>query len=189
MKIPDSLELLSKTKNIAVPELEEIERLPIPDPSYLRKVYSGKREGQLTKYEKEYEKYCQWSALPKRERNPKTAVSFERKWKIPKGYSLIFRERKDYENKRRMYFWRWMDDIFPEVIDVLYLQATEKGNTNAAKFFAEFMGKHIEVEKPAQIIQPLAIIGVPQDKIERLFTPKGYEDTKGIIPIDEEVKT
>lgn len=176
MKIPDSLELL-----------KQAEATPIPDPSFLTKKYAGKEEGdgKLIKYEKEYDKYCEWSALPKRLREPKTQDAFERKWKIPKKYSFSFRHRKDYENKRRMYFWRWMNDIYPDVVDTLYTQATVKGNINAAKFFAELVAKHEEIEKPAQIIQPLAIIGVPQSKIEKLFVPKGYENPKGIIPIDE----
>ena len=174
MKIPDSLDLL-----------KQADITGIPDPTFLKKSIEGNRGGKITKHETAYEKYCQWSALPKRLREPKTQDAFERKWKVPKGYAHVFRERKDYDNKRRVYFWKWMNDVYPDVVDTLYIQATEKGNINAAKFFAELVSKHDEVERPAAIIQPLTIIGVPQERIEKLFVPKNYEDVKGIIPIDE----
>ena len=174
MKIPNSLELLKQA------DLEGI-----PDPSFLKEDNKGTRDGKMTKYDTAYEKFCQWSALPKRLREPKTIVAFELKWKLPKTSSFQFKERKDYDNKRRAYFWKWMNDVYPDVVDTLYLQATVKGNINAAKFFAELVAKHEEVERPAAIIQPLTIIGVPQERIEKLFVPKKYEDVKGIIPIDE----
>ena len=58
----------------------------------------------------------------------------------------------------------------------------------AAKFFADLIAHKLDVDKPDAIIQPLTIIGVPQEKIQQLFTPKKFEDVKGIIPIDEEKK-
>ena len=180
MKIPDSLDLLSKAQNL--------EGLSIPDPSYLGKVYGGKlgegKDGKLEKYEKEYDKYCQWSALPKELREPKTQDKFEKKWKIPKSYSYTFRKRKDFQNRRLAYFWDWMMDSFPDVVYAMYKRAIDKSSVDA-RAFAELISKHIDVERPAQIIQSLAIIGVPQEKIDRLFIPKTFENIKGIIPIDE----
>jgi len=178
MKIPDSLDLLSKAENV--------EDIPIPDPSYLRKITKATKDGKLDKYAKEYDKFCQWSSLPKEEREPKTQDKWERKYKIPKGYSYSFRQRKDFQNRRLAHFWDWMMDKFPDVVNAMYKRAIDKSSVDA-RAFAELIAKHIDVEKPQSIIQPLAIIGVPQDKIEKLFTPKTFENTKGIIPIDEKI--
>lgn len=164
--------------------------LAIPDPSFLRKEYHSNPtktiENRAGKHDRAYDAFCKWAALPKELRVPKSEILFEGKWKLPKGYCTHFKARRDFRNKRATYFWDWMMDMLPDVVYSQYKKVLDDGNTNAAKFFADLIAKRLDAEKPEQVIQPLAIIGVPQDKINKLFTPKGYEDTKGIIPIDEE---
>lgn len=165
----------------------DIDNLAIPDPSFLTETYGDPdklKGGELTKHKSAYEAFCRWSALPKEERDPATEVAFEKKYHLSKGYGQHFKLRKDFQNKRLTYFWEWMMEKLPDVVYSQYKKVMADGNTNAAKFFAELIAKKLEDEKPLQIIQPLSIVGVPQDKIDKLFTPKSY-DKKGIIPIDE----
>jgi len=162
------------------------ESLPIPDPDFLKELAVKKNspDGKLVKYVKEYEYFCKWSALPTAEREPKTAIAWEKRYKVERGYTFRFKLRKDFQNKRLTYFWDWMMDKFPDVVYAMYQRAMNKSSVDA-RAFAELISKHIDIDKPIQIIQPLAIIGVAPEKINKLFVPKSYEDVKGVIPIDE----
>ena len=165
--------------------------IEIPDPTYLTEGATTKSspDGELKKHAQAYEAYLRWSALPKKERNPTTEMAFEKKWGLPKSYCIHkFRSRKDYSSRRLFYFWEWMLEKLPDVVYSQYEKVLKDGNTMAAKFFADLIAHKLDVDKPDAIIQPLTIIGVPQEKIQQLFTPKKFEDVKGIIPIDEEKK-
>lgn len=166
-------------------------KVPIPDPSFLRKISynqgTRKPDKELDKHERAYDAYCRWSALPRDEREPKTAQVFERKWGLPRNYTAYFKQREGYQEKRLAYFWDWMMDKFPDVVYEMYNRAVNKGSSVDARAFAELIAKHMDIDKPKQVIQPFLLIGVPQDKVDALFTPRGYEKVTDILP-GEEVK-
>lgn len=155
-------------------------KIPIPNPSYLLKEskLAGRKEDQtLTKYAKEYEDFCEWSSRPKELRKPKTAVEWERKNLLPKGYSQFFKQREDYSNKRLQYFWDWMMDLYPDVVYAVYQRASNaKGSDKAAGIFIDLLSKKMNLDKPKMQIQPMVLMGVPQDKIDALFVPKDYSN-------------
>jgi hypothetical protein len=173
-------------------KIESDSTIPIPDPSFLTKAYKKssdierKEHKELTKYEREYDAFCRWNALPDDERNPKTIVAFEKKWKIPKGYTAYFRNRDDYRERQLRYFWDWMMEKWPNVVQSIYRGAV-KGSSAQAKTFAELIAKHTDLDKPQTTIQNLTLIGVPQDRINALAVPQGYEKVDKILP-GEEVK-
>jgi len=160
-------------------------KIPIPDPSYLRKKLPAKKseDKKLSKHAREFDAYCKWSALPVRHRSPKRVYEFEKKWKLPKGYTEYFRSRDDYQDKRLTYFWDWMMDKFPEVVDNLYIQSAK--NTNAAKILVDLVAKKINIEKPRTQVMPMLMVGVDQKKIDKMFIPQGYENVEDIVPAKE----
>jgi hypothetical protein len=180
--------LLAPLDELEVPTLDDAERLdsriPIPSPEYLKKMNSSKghsenNDTKLVKYQKEYEAFCSWAALPKEERKPKTAVEFERKNMLPKGYTNYFKGRDDFNDKRLTYFWQWMMDLYPDVVHAVYKRAVGKSSKDAA-IFIDLLSKKMQLDKPKMQIQPMVIMGVPQEKIDALFTPKGYD--AGVVP-------
>lgn len=166
------------SKDLLTPDLDS--KIPIPDVRYLTKANSntGKVENKpLLKYAKEYEQFCEWSALPKDLRKPKTAMEWERKHLLPKGYSNYFKSREDYMNKRLTYFWNWMMDLYPDVVYAVYQRASHaKGSDKAAGIFIDLLSKKMNLDKPKVQVQPMVLMGVAQDKIDALFVPKGYQE-------------
>lgn len=166
-------------------------KIPIPSPDFLKqglpKQKSSIEQKDFKKHERAYDAFCRWIALPDDERNPKTITAFEKKWKLPAKYAAYFRQREDFQERRLKYFWEWMMDKFPDVVQSIY-KGSMKGNAAQSKTFVELVAKHINIEKPQQTIQPFMLIGVPQEKIEQLFVPVGYEKPEVIIPAPEEEK-
>ena len=158
---------VSQTDNLA----KQILKIPGNTNEQLR----GENQKKLVKYEREYDAYCRWIATPEQERSPKTVVMFERKWKIPRSYSASFRSRQDFKQKVISYWYEWLLDKWPTIAYSAYEQA-KKGNSAHIKIFADLMAKHLDTEKPKATIQPFAIIGVPQEKINKLFMPDDVED-------------
>lgn len=185
--MPDNL--LAPLKGMKLPELDEEElldtKIPIPSPDYLKKMVNDKSahpgdSAKLTKYAKEYEAFCRWAALPKSERKPKTAVEFERKNFLPKNYTNFFKGRDDFNDKRLTYFWEWMIDLYPDVVHAVYKRAVDKGGSKDAQIFIELLSKKLNLDKPKVQVSPMVLMGVPQEKIDALFTPKGYDGS--IVP-------
>lgn len=169
-------------------------KIPIPSPDYLKKLVkqtenpnAPKRDAELRKYEREYDLFCRWCALPKELRDPKTAVEFERKFQLPKAYTTILKQREDFRNRMLTYFWEWMFDLYPDVVHSVYKRAVAKGGSaKDAQIFVDLMSRQVETNKPRVNVAPMVLVGVPQDKIDKLFTPKDYTDAT-IVP-DELVK-
>jgi hypothetical protein len=166
----------------------EDSKIPIPtNVSFLERAPEPRSAGEpLLKHSEVYEKFCRWSALPKSSRKPKTIDMFEKKHNLPKNTTDRFRAREDFRNKRLTYFWDWMMDKFPDIVEAVYERAIRK-STADARIFAEIISHHIDVQKPESRITNFNLIGVPQEDIKKLFIPKGYVD-KGDIPKAELVK-
>jgi len=155
-------------------------KIPVPDPSFLMNAPEPKYiEAAKTKLGEVYEKFCRWSALPKKSRKPKTALAFEIKHKLPRNTTNNFRSRESFRSKRLAYFWDWMMDKFPDIVEAVYERALKK-STADARIFAEIISKHIDVQKVETKITNFNLIGIPQDEIKKLFVPKEY--TKDDIP-------
>lgn len=76
-------------------------------------------------------------------------------------------------------------DMLPDVVESQYKLAMKNGNTAAAKFFADLISKNEVLDAPVQKVQPFVLVGVPQDKIDQLFVPRGYEKADKLIPEGE----
>ena len=158
-------------------------KIPIPSTDFLRKVYKPreKENRDLVKYEREYDAYCRWAALPHDVRKPKRQEHFEKKWHLPKTYTAVFQRREDFQEKRLRYFWEWMMDKFPDVVYAVYQRALGKSSKDA-NIFVDLISKYINPERPKVSISPMVLVGVPQEKIDNLFVPKGYEKLEDITP-------
>ena len=172
-------EVLEEPKKIDV-------KIPIPNPAYLLKEskLAGKRDDRpLAKYTKEYDEFCRWSALPKDLRNPKTALLWEKKNMMPRGYTQYFKQREDFTNNRLTFFWEWMMDVYPDVVYAVYQRATNKtkGSDKAAGIFIELLSRKMNLDKPKVQVQPMILMGIEQAKIDAIFMPKDY-DNKALIP-------
>lgn len=166
-------------------------KIPIPSVDHLKNLIPKDKptltkDADLKKHGRAYDAFCRWISLPEDERDPKTITGFERKWKVPNGYSTTFRQRGDFVEKVFRYFWDWMIDHWPMVVKSIYKGAL-KGNATQAKTFAELISKRVDMDKPVQQIQPLMIVGVPNERIEKLFIPKGMRrgEVENIIPVEE----
>ena len=162
--------------------------VPIPSPDFLKELHvdnpnvaEDKNQQGLYKHEKQYDAYCKWIALPKETRKPGTIGQFELKWRLPKGYSLYFHQRNDFQQKRLTYFWEWMMDKLPDVVHAIYKRATARSSKDAS-IFVDLIAKHIKLDKPNIQVSPMMLVGVPQDRIDALFVPKEYRDIKDITP-------
>lgn len=160
--------------------------IPIPSPDFLRKIYKkptegGQGTGELVKYEREYDAYCHWAALPHEVRKPKNQQLFEKKWNLPKNYLAKFHQREGFQEKRLGYFWEWMMDKFPNVVYAIYQRAMGKSSKDA-NIFVDLISKYISPERPRVQVSPMILVGVPQEKIDKLFIPEGYENIQDITP-------
>ena len=66
-------------------------KIPIPDPSYLEKFPIPNESKRESKYEREYDAYCKWAALPREQRSPKKMEAL--------GTNNIIIKRQDFEEK------------------------------------------------------------------------------------------
>lgn len=174
-------EIEEKVRTAPIKTVSE-KSIPIPSPDYLTKQLAPsntKDEQIMTKYAKEYEAFCRWAALPKDLRKPKTAKDFERKNYLPKSYTQFFKKRSDFRTKTISYFWEWMMDVYPDVVYSVYQQSVNSKNMKAAAIFIDLLSKKMNLDKPRVSVQPMVLMGVPQEKIDKLFVPKNYET---IIP-------
>jgi hypothetical protein len=170
--MPRSLDF-SKLKNIADFEF--------PEPDFFKKPKTEKtkiQSFQTKEREMAYEAYVRWSATPSDLREPKTDVDFEKVWKLPKDTVYqTFKKRPDFYEKKMKYFWDWVFDKFPDVIHAVYRRAVQN-STADAKIFAELVAKRMAVDAPKPQMPPFMLIGVPQEKINALFVPEGYEEAE-----------
>lgn len=165
----------------------------IPSPDFLQKINKIKpveKGYKMTEHAAAYEAFCKWSSRPKELREPKSQKEFELKWNLPINYTSKWKEREDFYTKKFSYFWKWMYDRFPDVVYSIYRRAVGK-STKDAQVFVDLVGKKLELDRPsAKTVQPLMLIGVPQDRIEKLFVPKGYEELadKTVAVVEGEVE-
>ena len=75
-------------------------------------------------------------------------------------------------------------DLFPNVVEAAYKRAIKNSSVDA-RFFADLIGKRLDSEKPRLSVAPMVLIGVDQDKIDKLFIPGGYERIEAITPKNE----
>lgn len=175
-----NLEFLKPASSIDLNTKIPVPTSGIPDPSFLKKELApipsirNYGQGEFRKHEKEFDEFCRWSALPKSERRPKSAIAFERKYGLPLHYTNQFRMREEYQQKRQFYFWEWAMDLWPDFVEAVYKRAV-KDSAPDARIFAELMTKKIDMDKPQVNVAPMVIVGVDQDKINKLFTPKTIE--------------
>lgn len=160
-------------------EREEIEeKIPIPTIEHLTKTYVNNTlthsRKKLPKWEREFDLFCRWAALPKNLRDPKTAVAFESKYTLPKNYTSIFKQHEDFQSKRLKYFYDWLFDLYPDVVYAVYKRALQKSSRDAS-IFVDLIGKQLETHKPQMTVAPMVIMGIPQEKINALFVPKDYD--------------
>jgi hypothetical protein len=150
-----------------------------PAPGFFEppKTVAKRNDGFKTEKRQEaYNAYIRWSALPKQIREPSTTTEFERLYKLAPGYaSKIFAHRKDYHERKLKYFWKWMFDKAPDVVYAVYRRAIRK-STADAKVFLDLIGKKMEAEAPKPKMQPFMMIGVPQEKLDKLFVPETMEN-------------
>ncbi len=193
MAMDSLLAPLEQLKGIEIPDMpitvkghgKEDRKIPIPSMDHLTKVNSnvGKTDSkELTKYSKEYEEFCKWAALPKELRKPKTAIDWEKRNLLPKGYSNYFKSRDDFATKRWTAFWDWMMDLYPDVVYAVYQRASHaKGSDKAAAIFIDLLSKKMNLDQPRVQVQPMVLMGVPQESIDKLFVPKGYVEAEQVI--------
>ncbi|MEK6879240.1 MAG: hypothetical protein AABY22_06500, partial [Nanoarchaeota archaeon] len=144
---------------------EVTNNLPIPDPSYLKKPHNVEKnvDYKPIKYEKEFDLFCRWSALPKVLRKPPTANAFEKRYSLPNNYASFFKSREEYQNKRLTYFWEWMFDLYPDVVYATFKESQKK-NMKAAQIFLDLIGKGLDINKPKVNVAPMVIMGISQEK-------------------------
>ena len=186
--IPEELSKLEDIRNSFSFIKSDEERVPIPSPDFLKELHTDnpnvaldENQREPYKYKREYDAYCKWVALPKEQRKPQTIGNFEEKWHLPKGYTPFFHQRKDFQQNRLMYFWEWMMDKLPDVVNAIYRRAMGRSSKDAS-IFVELIAKHINLNKPSIQVSPMMLVGVPQERINDLFVPKSYRDIKDITP-------
>jgi hypothetical protein len=126
---------------------------------------------KTTKYEREYDAFCRWAALPKDVRKPKRIIDFEKEWGLPKNYHEFFRQREDYQERRTKYFYDWLFEIWPDAVYEAYKRAMNR-STADFKVLAEIVGQKLEVTKPKMTVSPMVIVGVPQEDLNKLMQQK-----------------
>ena len=182
-------QFLNMNLDTGIPIPNAVKEKPVVEPTAkpvqsVMGITPNRDEKKLVKYEREYDAYCRWIATPEQERHPKSVGLFETKWKIPKTYSSSFRTRGDFKQKVIGYWYEWLLDKWPTIAYSAYEQA-KKGNSAHIKIFADLMAKHLDTEKPKATIQPFMIVGVPQEKINKLFIP---DDIQEVVINGEEAK-
>jgi len=172
--------------------INKLADIPIPTTEHLEKYTTRLHKTKIkkgSKYDTQYDIFCRWSGLPTEERKPKTKIAWERENHVPKDYSHWFTKRADFQKRRLGYFWEWMIDRLPDVVAAQLDKAIVKGDTQAAKFFAELIAPHLNIHKPQVKMQPFFLVGVPQENIDNLFiddTLKGEEFLPENAYIEEE---
>lgn len=163
-----TLELLKNPSDTSIP-------IPSVDASHLQNnmpaIPGRPTQQKRMKYEKEYDAFCRWAALPKEQRKPKRIADFEKENGIPKNYHQHFRQRDDYQELRTKYFYEWLWDIYPDLVNAAYNRAM-RNSTADFKVLSEIISKRMEVDKPRVSVSPMLILGVPQEKLDKLMQPK-----------------
>lgn len=149
-----------------------VPQIPLPDFKENKDMVEAmKPKRELYKREAEYEAYCEWCATPQQEREPKTQLGFERKYHLSPGYTRNFRKRAEFRLKVFKLMLEYWIDKYPNLVYAQYKKAVKEGDTNAAKLVSEIISKNLDVEVEKKTVQPFVLVGVPQEKIDRLFTP------------------
>jgi hypothetical protein len=168
------------SKTIDFSKLKGLADFEFPDADFFKKPDIKKKDITAFKTperEKAYEAYVRWAASPTALREPKTDKDFERLWKLPTDtVYMSFKKRPDFYERKMKCFWDWVFDRFPDVIHAVYRRAVQN-STADAKIFAELVAKRMEVQAPKPQMPPFMLIGVPQDKINALFVPEGYNES------------
>jgi len=150
---------------------------PIPLPDFLnvdKELVPRQRKRKKDKHQDAYEEFCKWSATPKELREPKTQAEFASLWKLAPKYISNWKNNEDFQAKRLNYFWNWMFEKLPDVMYAIYRRA--KRNSSAdARIFTDIIGKRLETNAPKKEMTPFLMVGIPQDRVNNLFVPKGYD--------------
>lgn len=162
---------------IPLPKIAELKRLtkkyaPREDALLVQPDPKDPKPSDLYKHEKAFDDFCRWSSVPKGNRRPESEAEFERKYGLAAHHCYnIFKKRKDFQERCFKYMFEWIRELYPEFIHKMYLAAVKDKNASAIKFFSEMVAQDLTAGKPAPAAQPLMIVGVPQEKIDRLFIP------------------
>lgn len=179
---------MTKKKQLDLGNIDNISKFPFPDEKFFKppKAKKNKQLRKSGKHKAAYEAYIRWSATPKEIREPKTVQEFEKVWKVPKHYTTNnFVKRSDFYEKKMKYFWDWVMDKFPDVVHAVYRRAIHN-STADARIFAELVAKRMESYAPKKsTMTPFVMVGVPQEKINALFTPENYEEAQDADVIDD----
>ncbi|MGW8289552.1 MAG: hypothetical protein ACWGNP_04700 [Candidatus Bathyarchaeia archaeon] len=174
-------------------DIDQLDEFKFPEPEFYKdatpkqakkspKGRKRKKSNFLTQERKEaYEAFLRWSATPKELREPKTEAEFERVWKLPASTIYqSFKQREDFHRRRMGYFWNWVFDKYPDVIHAVYRRAIQN-STADAKIFSELVAKKLESQTQTKAkMTPFMLVGIPQHKINALFTPEGVEEAEVI---------
>lgn len=184
----DELNKLNKEVDEKVEKEETKEPLEIPDPLHLAVPKKGYNQNKpLYDYDRAFYAFCRWSATPKALRKPKSEAAWEAANQLPKQYTQKFKDREEYRPQVMKNFWNLMMDLFPDVVYSVYQRAVKKkGSDKAAGIFIDLLSKRMKIDTPKVQVQPMVLMGVPQEKVNALFTPKNF-DNDNIIP-EEKVK-
>jgi hypothetical protein len=175
-----------KKRSRDVLDIDVLKEFDFPEPSFFqppKKIVKKQNRVKFktNKRKKAYDAFVRWSATPKSLREPKTQAEFERVWKLPIGtVASSFKTREDFHQKRMTHFWNWVFDKYPDVIHAVYRRAIQN-STADAKIFSELVSKRLETTSPTKPrMTPFMLVGVPQSKINALFTPEGVEEAEVI---------
>ena len=179
---------MPRKKTVDVTSIDKLTDFEFPEPDFFKppKIKKTTRKTKLVKHASAYEAFVKWSATPKKLREPKTVKEFEKVWKLPKNYtSSRFRKKRDLHEKKMKYFWDWVMDKYPDVLYAVYQRAVTN-STADAKIFSDIVAKRMDAVAPIKSkMTPFMLVGVPQEKINALFTPEGVEEAEEAQIIDE----
>jgi hypothetical protein len=152
--------------------------LPVPTFIEANKKLKVKQKNRAKlKHADAFDAYARWVAKPKKLRNPSTKQAFIKLWKLPPNYIYNWEDQEEFQALKYKYFWNWMFDMLPDIAYAAYQRAIDRtrGSAQDAKLLMELIGKKIDADRPQKTrIQPFFLVGVPQNKIEELFTPQEY---------------
>lgn len=151
----------------------------IPVPEFLtknQKVKRKKKNRQKDKHGDAFVAYAKWFATPSDKRDPPTKKEFMKIWKLPPHYVYNWEDDEEFLHMVDRHYWRWLYGLLPDITQAAFERAVSRtrGSSQDAKLLMELIGKRMQINKPATRIQPFFLIGVDQNKIEDLFTPKKY---------------
>ena len=184
---------MAQNKTFKFLNFDSSAEIPVPTFNHIAKINEDfakvdkPKTDRLNKYDSVYDDFCRWSSLPTEYRKPVSVAQFEKNYKIPKGYAFTFKRREDFASRCKRYMWEWIRERFPDFVQNMFTKAIKEGNASAIKFFAELIVSDIEMDKPKPIIQPFMILGVNQEKIDRLFQSDEIKKMKveDVIPAEE----